>query len=475
MSAPTDPPRDPDDIELVDVEQLRDWVGFVRRSLARRRWLSMAVATTVLGVTAGLYMVWPRDWQIEGTLLAQRNTVMPALGNPNRAVPLEADNPTRAASETVLRRDNLLSLIRQTDLVRQWRQSRSWPFRLKDTLQDRFRPASEEERLLSLVGYLESQLTVTTTETTVNIRIDWPDARTGYRLVDTAMQNFLEERHAMEVSTIAETITILEGHAAQLKETIDGMVEELKQNRSPPAGAPRADVPVAPRRDPAQETLRAEAAEVRVRLEGKRRAIAELEEFRRHRLAELQTELAQQRAVYADAHPAVARVLQSISALQEDSPQLAALRKDEQELMNQLAKMGVDRPEASRPGGGSAVRRQPAAGRAEEVSAEYTRTRLRFALEKYDGLVERIEGAKIELDTARAAFKYRYSVVRPPTIPWTPAKPRPLTFLVAGLLAAFGLATLVAALVDVRAGRVLEHWQISRLLELPVIGQLPRA
>ena len=43
-------------------------------------------------------------------------------------------------------------------------------------------------------------------------------------------------------------------------------------------------------------------------LEAKRRAINELEEFRRRRLAELQAELAQQRAVYADAHPAVAKL-----------------------------------------------------------------------------------------------------------------------------------------------------------------------
>jgi len=36
-------------------------------------------------------------------------------------VPWDADAPTRAAAEeTILRRDNLISLITQTDLIREW-------------------------------------------------------------------------------------------------------------------------------------------------------------------------------------------------------------------------------------------------------------------------------------------------------------------------------------------------------------------
>ena len=38
-------------------------------------------------------------------------------------------------------------------------------------------------------------------------------------------------------------------------------------------------------------------------------------------------------------------------------------------------------------------------------------------MEKYDTLLDRMNSARIELDTARAAFKYRYSIVRPPQLP----------------------------------------------------------
>ena len=99
-----------------------------------------------------------------------------------------------------------------------------------------------------MVGFLEKRLTVDTGESTVTIAIDWPDAQLAYRLVDTALQNFLEQRHAAEVSTIAETISILEGHASNLREAIDAAMEDLE------ARAPRADgspgAPTAPHPPP---------------------------------------------------------------------------------------------------------------------------------------------------------------------------------------------------------------------------------
>src|SRR5262249_47416278 len=153
-----------------------------------------------------------------------------------------------------------------------------------------------------------------------------------------------------------------------------------------------------------------------------------LDDFRRRRLAELQTELTQKRTVYADAHPAVAQILQSISALQEDSPQLAALRKDERDLQAEYERLSAKRSE----GGGSsvarsaelAVKRKPGDPAEPNVEGEYARTRLRFAMEKYDVLLDRINSARIELDTARAAFKYRYSIVRPPQLPKRAEKPK---------------------------------------------------
>src|SRR4029453_18524311 len=118
--------------------------------------------------------------------------------------------------------------------------------------------------------------------------------------------------------------------------------------------------------------------------EAKRRAINELEDFRRRRLAELQSELTQKRAVYADAHPVVAQVVQSIAALQEDSPQSAALRKEERDLQAEYDKVSPRRSEGAFGGGRELGQRRAPNPLEPDVQNEYSRTRLRFAMEKYD-------------------------------------------------------------------------------------------
>jgi uncharacterized protein involved in exopolysaccharide biosynthesis len=477
-AGPSVPVKDPDDFELIDFVQLRNWATFILHALRRHKLLALVAGLATIGITLALLAVMPRTYRVETELLAQRNSLMPALGNPGRNVPSDADVPTRAASETVKRRDNVLSLMKQTDLMSYWERTRPPLLRFKDRVMEVIGPRSEDERVNDMLGFLDQRLTVTTGDSTVKISIDWPDAQLAYRLVDAAQQNFLEQRHSAEVETIAETITILEGHASTLREAIDAAMEDLKHAQDPRSPRPRADVTPLPlpRRDPAQEALKAEAVEVKLMLEAKRRAIKDLEDFRNHRLAELQAELAQQQTVYADAHPAVMRLKQSINALQEESPQLTALRNSERELMVQQEKLSGARAEAL-PGASRAEvdeRKRPGVP-GEDLSKDYARTRLRFAMEKYDALLERIDSARIELDTARAAFKYRYSVIRPPTFPRRALKPRVPLVIGGGIFVALLMAVLAVVGADLRSGLVLETWQLERSLGLTVLGQVPRA
>lgn len=169
-------------------------------------------------------------------------------------------------------------------------------------------------------------------------------------------------------------------------------------------------------------------------------------------------------------------MLQSIAALQKDSPQLLALRQDERQLISEYEKVArVPAPAAapgSSPGAPGSSARRPTTG-PEETNAELARTRLRFAMAKYDSLLERIDSAKIELDTARAAFKYRYSTIRPPLFPKHPTKPNIPLVLAAGFMLAVLSMFGATSLADLRSRRILEPWQIERLLELPILGALP--
>ena len=76
--------------------------------------------------------------------------------------------------------------------------------RLKDAItQKLFKPPTVEDQIDTFVYYLRSKLWVITGEGTVTIGIEFPDPDLAYRLVDAALQNFLEARHAADVSSIA--------------------------------------------------------------------------------------------------------------------------------------------------------------------------------------------------------------------------------------------------------------------------------
>ena len=91
---------------------------------------------------------------------------------------------------------------------------------------------------------------------------------------------------------------------------------------------------------------------------------------------------------------------------------------------------------------------------------------------KVDELNRRLGAVHLELDAARAAFKYRYRVVKPAELPKQPTRGQPATALLAGLLGGAALALLAAVVADLRAGLALERWQLERQLGLRVLAEV---
>jgi uncharacterized protein involved in exopolysaccharide biosynthesis len=466
--------------DLVDFKKLRELIGFVLHSVPRHKALAAGTfVAVVVAVLIGL-KVMPKTYHVETTILAQRNQVLQALSNPRRSVPTEADAPTRAAWETVFKHDNLVSLVKQTNLLDTFDSSRAPILKLKDWLRTAVSgPMDDEDRLDALVGLLEKKLQVQTGEGTVTIGIDWGDANMAYRLVDTAQQNFFETRHASEVSTIAEAISILEGHATNVRDSIEVTLEEISKIQGKPRPASAGTRRAAVRAGGAPQD--SQLAQLQAMLQGKQRAISDLEDYRRRRLSELQTQYQEQLNTYGKAHPIIANTEQSIAGLSKESPQLLQLRKEEAELRQEIATRGgagaapvaapvVPRQEME------AMRREAttSAGEPTNDSLEYARARLRIANNKYEDLVDRIEAARIELDSARAAFKYRYSIVKPAQLPKKPAKPNAPMFIVAGVILGVMMAFGTCTLKDLLGGRIVERWQVERSLELPVLVEVGR-
>jgi uncharacterized protein involved in exopolysaccharide biosynthesis len=472
----------PEPEPLIDYPLVASLVGYALRSVRRHKWMCAGVFVATMAVTAGIVAVLPRTYYVDTRILVQRNQVMAALGNPNRAIPWEADTPTRAASETVLRRDNLVSLVKETGLIDHWESTRPRLNRWKDAVMARLKGApTDEDKLQALVGMLERRLMVTTNdEGMVIIGVDWPDASMAYRLVQTAQENFLEARHAAESSGIADAISILERYAANLHSAIDATVKEMK---SQPGTAP-AQHAAAPRRAVAEvfrEATQAavavdpELAQLKAQLSSKQQAVNDYEEFRQRRVLDLQAQLTQWRTMYSEAHPSLVNLRQSIEALSRDSPQLAALRRERDDLEAAYREKSQRSAPVRKPVVGDSVPAPKAPERSETVTEEdflsdLSTARLRFELANLRTVLERIDSARIELDTARAAFKYRYNVIRPAELPKTPARPNVFALLEAGAVVGLLLALFAAVLADVRRGRILERWQVERLVGLKVLA-----
>lgn len=506
-----------DDDNVVDTKKTRNYVRFVVGSIRRHRPLALSIVAGVLAFAGLLLWALPASYHAEAKVLAQRNQALQLKGDTPGS-----EGPTRAAGESILRRSNLVSLIGQTDLLRHWDEHRSPAERLRDAI---VRVVShgptEDERVDAMVERLEKKLVVWTTDGTVSIGCDWPDAQMARRLVDMSQQNYLETRYAQEITALGESLAILEGHATGLRADIDqavARVTALRDAKDPSKAADAAKAPDASKAGDAPKPVvrrasattatpdapprdDAELAQLRATITAKQRALDDLGDIRRRRLSEMTARLAELRATYTDNHPSVIDTQQTIAALSSESPQIKALRTELASLKaEQDGKAGAAGPVAAggaRPAGGMALPSSASGRGAPPLSGEltrldmdlredrepgmvYARGQLRDAMDKYAALREKVQASQIDLETAQAGFKYRYSVITPAQLPKRPRQPNVMLVLLGALLLGGIIAAIAAILKDVRKGVLIERWQVERLLDRPVLAEidvpaLPRA
>jgi uncharacterized protein involved in exopolysaccharide biosynthesis len=458
--------------DLFDWNLIANYVGFVLAAPRRHPLLAAAALIGCAALGWSSLVLLPRTYRAEVTLLAERNLVMAALGNPGRQIPREADTPTRGVAGKILARASLVTLLQQNGLVDAWEKSRAPLPRVKDRVKAwLLGERSPREKEDVLVGILEDRLSVKTPEGTIVIAVEWPEPLMAAKIVDAAQRNFVEARHAEEIAAITETLGILEAHADRARQQVDAALAQVQR-----AGRGIRPVPVAV---PIAAELTVEepreVTQLRSALVGVQRAIEDLEQSRRRRLADLQAELAQQLSTYAPAHPAVLNARQAIEALSAESPQTAALRRQERDLATALASGSGHAPRLPAPGVGASAGLDPfTLGGAVKIDdlLEYARSQLRSSQSRYQELLGRIEGARIELDTTRAAFKYRYGVIRPAEVPESAESPNTALTLLGGLLAGILLAVAAPAALDLSRGRVMAGWQVEHALDLPVLGSI---
>jgi hypothetical protein len=505
MNNPAD--DDDSDDEGVQPEVLASYFSFAVRAVSAHRRLAIGVFLAISGLALAAVALWPRTYQCETKLMTQAS---PALSEQGNQAVRDALN-FKGAYESIMRQENLISVVRQTKLVKNWSETRPFALRIKDNVMNALRGApSDRDMEAVLVATLKTRLQVQIGDGVLTLTIDWQDPTMAARLLEVVTQNFLEARHVAEISTIADYISILEGHAAKLRHEIDRSVEQIQRLReeklaqygrkadgaAATSPAPPPERPVAPSRaapPPVRSAAEdSEVARLKVMLDAKQRAITELEESRGRRLLEQQSRLRELLLKYTEAHPLVEDAKQSVRSLSEESQQVASLRTEVQSLQTELERKKNMAGDAQAGAAGfAAPRRRPAgsgvpAGTAEPLPPEVLRfmqdstgdtldpavaAQFRHSVEKYTSLRGTISSARIDLDTAQAAFQYRYKVMIPPEPPNKPSKPKVPLILIAGILGGLLLGLGAAVVAALKSDRIVERWQVYQL-SLPVLSEL---
>jgi uncharacterized protein involved in exopolysaccharide biosynthesis len=515
------------DNQLSALGTIFNYSGFACRALWRRKGLTVATFLLTFSLTIVATVLTPPTYEIEVKLLTQRNGLMASIGNPGRTVPWDADAPTRAAAEMVLRRDNIMSLIRQNDLLTEWERSRPPVLRFGDRMKAmiRRRQPTLDERLEQLISEIEKRMSVSTVspvDGVVTIHLTWPDPRSGYLLVEGAQKSFADARQLAETHAIAETIAILDQHASSLSSELRLTLSELARTRARVEAALPAAARTATTRpasavtsalgpiDPLEEVpsfsddpvvdagalLNPRLARLKATINSKRFELSRLEDEQKRRLAELEAQLAVARAIYTPGHPTVQSLQQNVANSQYNSPQIALLRAEVDRLeteADELAAADAERliraaiasqgnapaPRARRPVPVvPAVAAPPPPDQTtlgeprRDAVAEFATLRLRTELSQLQSILERTDSARIELAVSQAAFKYRYTIIEPAEEPSEKSFPDTGPVVIAGFLASILFAIVAGIAADIMSNRILEPWQVQHQLEMPLLGHV---
>lgn len=468
--------------DLIDWGFLFDGLGFVRRAILRHWFLGLSIIAVMSGLGSVAAKLMPRKYHVETRMLTYRNLIISSLVNPGRSIPMEADQPTRAAWEMVLSRGNLKSVVKNAKLIEYWDLMRSPLSRAKEQyLKKAPPPMTDEEKEEALIAMLETSLNVMAEggSGTVTIGVDWSDPQLAFNIVEAASQNFLDMRHDSEMSAISESVNILQGQvaneAANIKQAIADLERAVKQ-----ADARRKKKEADPKQASARQALLQTdhaLAQLKFLVQAKRRAIRDVEEFRGRRLTELRAQLAEQRVVFSPQHPVIVDLEQRVAAMQQDTPQLTALRSEEQSLIQEYLRMGGTDVESATEGsslGAGGPLAGALLGTPDDPEVAVATDRMRMVVMRHQEKLRRLDQAQTELEISKASMKHRYSVLLPALFPEKPSKPNPKLIAIAGVVGGVALAVFAAVALDILRRRVLEKWQVERLLKLPVLAELER-
>jgi len=437
--------------------------GFFVRSVRRHRKVAAIAAGTTFFVSVVALLAMPPVFRSEGRILTHTAYFIPALASPTRSVPWQSQTSTIGALEIIRSRENFLKVIDESNMAERWAATRTRMGRIVDGLRSLFFGPLEGEQLQdALISILEKATLPNIEGDVISISIDWNDAEVARLVAEKSLKVFLDRRQNAEVSEIEDTVKILERNLEGSKPALAAAESNLRQVMAA-RGALRPMPRPAPAPTPAKNPAAGELAERRSRM-GKLQA-----EFN-SRIQRAQEKVDKLRESLGPSHPDMISAIRELDEATRPTDEMQQLQAEIMRSELEMSHTGGGEPDTMPAdlqlalGVAAANRTDPAI---EQASTDYKRAR-----ESYDEFKRRLSDARLELQTTKAAFGYRYIVTQPPLKPLKAIKPRPPVVLAGGLFASLVMGLLFAVFYDLRSRKVVESWMVERMAHVHLLGEI---
>jgi uncharacterized protein involved in exopolysaccharide biosynthesis len=436
------------DLSLLPLGSPEFWraaVG-VGRSALRRSRVSIVVLTllfTGAGVLAAKFT--PQAFSTDARLLVRKADLMPALAHPRRSVPSGSDNLTQSAGDFVRDRQALRAIVERYDLVNRWERDRAPLLKFKDNVMTRLRgQVPEADRIEALVDVLAKRILVTVNGEVITVWARWSDAATAVDIVEGATDAYLQARRRVDIDAIADTYTLLERSVEAARLDVERHVATTRQvTRRRPVGLMPTSLATEPSR-----VLTDPQSDRRAQLLAAERTAETLATAHAATLRTLETQLAERLARATERHPdviALRRQLEQARVVPAAVTQARAEADALKQMVDQTAQAATSVVPSPR-----VLTAGFAPTTDEDEGTVYARALMESSIVAYQDLLDRLSNTRIELETARAAFDYRYALISGARMPTRPDSPNGLLLIVGACLVGLAAGTGRAVLREVR-------------------------
>ncbi len=445
---------------LFDAGELSDWGGYLLGSLRRRVLVALVAGLATLALGASFALSRSEEHLAEARL----SSVSADPSYTAEGVPA-ADPLALATVDRVTSHEQLVDLTRTLSLDVSWTAGRRGLFRLTDELRAKLSAGGPTDQNTARI--LAKRIEAKVEGTSVSFAVRWPDPAVATQIVARLQQDFLAARQDAELGPAKQRLAAMEANVLAAQGRVDdGAVQVQSASDKKRQGAKAATVRGVQAEGRFRDMPDAALVALRQQILDVRRSIEEREAQRRSRLTQLQALAVEQRASFGPRHPSLLDTLDRISSSEGGEREVARLRKEETALVSRFVAAGGREAELSL----DVKNVWPVELDEKNEELLLARAGLSASLEELGRARNELSEASTSAAALEGGLSRRVAVVQA-AAPSAEKAGAGLLVLLAGALLASLVAALAASIAaELLGNRVVESWQVERLLGVPVLA-----